>query len=170
MRVYRLITLPAITALLSLIPVLPALSASPADQRVITAAPSQETNQVVAEKILTPLPANAAVVGGTPAQTAWVSEIEDSLKRYKTSYPASNFDPYTARLATVKRAVFNEQKEVVRSEMGVWLKMLRTRAHGINDIAADELFNYSVHVAPIREYRISVPPPVEFGMPGLGQQ
>ena len=54
--------------------------------------------------------------------------------------------------------------------MGVLLKMLRTRAHGINNIAADELFNYWVMVTPIAEYRISVPPPVEFGMPSLGQQ
>jgi len=52
----------------------------------------------------------------------------------------------------------------------VLLKMLRTRAHGINNIAADELFNYWVMVTPIAEYRISVPPPTEFGMPSLGQQ
>ena len=41
-------------------------------------------------------------------------------------------------------------KEKVRAEMGVLLKMLRTRAHGINEIAADELFNHWVMVTPIR--------------------
>ena len=41
--------------------------------------------------------------------------------------------------------------------MGALLAMLRTRAHGINEIAADELFNYWVTVTQF-----------EFGMPSLG--
>jgi hypothetical protein len=41
--------------------------------------------------------------------------------------------------------------------MGAFFKMLRTRAHGISDVAADELFNVAVMVAPIQEYQISVP-------------
>jgi hypothetical protein len=36
--------------------------------------------------------------------------------------------------------------------------MLRARDHGINDVAADELFNYALMVTPIQEYGISVPP------------
>ena len=140
-----------------------------ADQSPAAAMPSHLTKQVFTEpqetlRYITP------VVGVTPTQGAWVGEIEDSLKRYQASYPTSNFDPYAAKLNTVKRAVSNGQKEVVRAEMGVWLKMLRTRANGINDVAADELFNYSVKVAPIQEYRISVPPSVEFGMPSRSQQ
>jgi hypothetical protein len=168
MRTHQFITLTVATLLL--LPSFSALSAGPADKPLAALTPSQETKQVFTEKMPPTLPSDASVVGSTSAPGAWVSEIEDSLKRYKTSYPSSNFDPYTTRLATVKRALSNGNKEIVRSEMGVWLKMLRTRAHGINDIAADELFNYSVMVAPIQQYRISVPPPVAFGMPSLGQQ
>jgi hypothetical protein len=43
--------------------------------------------------------------------------------------------------------------------MGNWFKMLRSRAHGINDVAADELFNFAVMVTPLEEYGISVPAP-----------
>ena len=41
--------------------------------------------------------------------------------------------------------------------MGKWFKMLRARDYGINDVAADELFNYALMVTPIQEYGISVP-------------
>ncbi|SRR6266496_4867999 len=170
MRTYQVITLTVIAASLSLILSLPALSASPADQPAAATTPSRETKQVFTENMLPTSPPGTSATGMAPIQGTWVGGLEDTLKRYKASYPASNFDPYTASLATVKRALSNGSKEVVRAEMGVWLKMLRTRAHGINDIAADELFNYSVMVAPIQEYRISVPPPVEFGMPSISQQ
>jgi hypothetical protein len=165
----RTVTIPMIILLaLATIPWLGTVSANAADQPSGVAS-TQETKQVFTETQRTTQP-EVPAVGVPPAQVAWIGEMEDSLRRYKASYPASNFDPYTARLATVKRAVSNGQKEVVRAEMGAWLKMLRTRANGISDIAADELFNYSVLVVPIAQYRISVPPPVEYGMPSISQQ
>ena len=39
-----------------------------------------------------------AATTGTPAQTAWVEEIKDSLAMYKTNYPTSNFAPYVTKL------------------------------------------------------------------------
>lgn|GEM_PF-4761959 len=44
----------------------------------------------------------------------------------------------------------------MKIEMGSFLKMLATRAHGINEIAADELSNVAQMVTPIQEYGISV--------------
>jgi hypothetical protein len=41
--------------------------------------------------------------------------------------------------------------------MNRFFRMLQGRAHGINDVAADELFNFSVMVTPVQEYGISVP-------------
>jgi hypothetical protein len=157
MRTYRFIRLTVILASLAMIPWLPMLVATAADQPSGAGTPSQETKQAFTEGVAT-------------AQGAWVDELTNSLKNYKATYPASNFDAYTEKLSTVRTALDSGNKEKVRAEMGVVLKMLRTRAHGINDIAADELFNYWVMVTPIAEYRVSVPPPVEFGMPGLGQQ
>ncbi len=168
MRTYRFIRLTAILAALAMIPWLPMLLANAADQPSGAGTPSQQTKQAFTETQPAVQPA-VPDMGVASTQGTWVGEIEDSLKRYKASYPTFNFDPYAASLATVKRAVSNGYTDVVRAEMGVWLKMLRVRAYGINDVAADELFNYSLLVAPIQEYRISIPPPVEFGMPRVGQ-
>jgi hypothetical protein len=157
MRTYRFIRCTSIIAALALIPWFLVLSANAADQSPGAGTPSQETKQAFTEGVAT-------------AQGTWVNELANSLKNYKATYPASNFDPYTEKLSTVRTALDSGNKAKVRAEMGMVLKMLRTRAHGINDIAADELFNYWVMVTPIADYRIAVPPPAEFGMPSLGQQ
>lgn len=100
------------------------------------------------------------VMGGIAVASTWVDELSNSMVFYKSTYPATNFAPYEQKLSTVRDAVGKGDRAVIRKEMGAWLKMLRTRAHGINDVAADELFNFSLMVAPIEEYGISVPPPV----------
>ncbi|MER3423661.1 MAG: hypothetical protein C4293_10925 [Nitrospiraceae bacterium] len=46
---------------------------------------------------------------------------------------------------------------MVKVEMGGFFKMLANRDHGINEGAADGLSNFAQMVAPIQEYRISVP-------------
>jgi hypothetical protein len=92
-------------------------------------------------------------------QTAWVDEITNSLAFYKANYPTSNFEPYAQKLTKVRDALRGGDKQAVRTEMGNWFKMLRGRAHGINEVAADELFNFAVMVTPIEEYGISVPSP-----------
>ncbi|HZC80307.1 MAG TPA: hypothetical protein VE222_01080, partial [Nitrospiraceae bacterium] len=165
MRTYRFNRRMVIVASLALIPWLPVLSANAADQPPGAGTPSQETKLVFTE-MLPAMHSHALVVGVVPAQGTWIGEIENSLKNYKATYPTSNFNAYTEKLSKVRIALESGNKEKVRAEMGVLLKMLRTRAQGINEIAADELFIYWVMVTPIAEYRISVPPPAEFGMPG----
>lgn len=93
------------------------------------------------------------------AQTNWVDEIGNSLNFYKINYPTSNWEPYSTKLETVKEAVNGGDQRKVKTEMGKWFKMLRARDHGINDVAADELFNFALMVTPIQEYGISVPAP-----------
>lgn len=97
------------------------------------------------------------LVGTAWAQSTWVDEINGSLNFYKTSYPGSNWEPYSQRLQTVKAAVDRGDTRTVKTEMGKWFKMLRTRDQGIHDVAADELFNFAVMVTPIQEYGITVP-------------
>ncbi len=97
--------------------------------------------------------------GAAWTQTTWVDEITNSLAFYKANYPTSNFEPYTQKLTRVRDALRGGNKQAVRTEMGNWFKMLRSRAHGINDVAADELFNFAVMVTPIEEYGISIPSP-----------
>lgn len=105
-----------------------------------------------------------STTGIAGAEGAWTDEIANSLAFYKGSYPNFNWDPYQQKLTVVREAIARGDQRTVQAEMGKWFKMLRNRDHGINDVAADELFNFTVMVTPIQEYGISVPPP-----PGGGQ-
>jgi hypothetical protein len=91
------------------------------------------------------------------AQATWVDEITNSVAFYKTNYPTANWEPYQQRLMLVREAVSRGDQLVVRNEMGKFFKMLQGRAHGINDVAADELFNFALMVTPIQEFNIAVP-------------
>ncbi|MBI4401430.1 MAG: hypothetical protein HY581_07355 [Nitrospirae bacterium] len=91
------------------------------------------------------------------AQTTWVDEITNSLTFYKANYPTSNWDPYQQKLTVVRDALSHGDQRTVRLEMNKFFRMLQGRAHGINDVAADELYNFSVMVTPIQEYGISLP-------------
>ncbi|HKW86894.1 MAG TPA: hypothetical protein VJM82_07470 [Nitrospiraceae bacterium] len=87
-------------------------------------------------------------VGITLAAGTWVDEITNSLTFYKASYPASNFDPYFEKLAKVRDGLNREDQQIVKVEMDQFLKMLLTRAYGINEVAADELYNFALSVRP----------------------
>lgn len=99
------------------------------------------------------------------AETAWVDEINSSLAFSAANYPNSNWEPYKQKIGTVRDAVGRDDHQAVRMEMGKWFKMLRHRDHGISDVAADELYNFSLMVTPIQEYGIAVPA----GPVGLGE-
>lgn len=90
-------------------------------------------------------------------QTTWIDELTNSVSFYKSNYPASNWDPYLAKLTVVKEALARDDQPLVRKEMSKWFKMLRNREHGIHDVAADELFNFGLIVTPIQEFNIAVP-------------
>ncbi len=105
------------------------------------------------------------LLGTVGAQQSWVDELNGSLNFYKTSYPGANWEPYSQGLAIVKNAIGRGDNKTVKTEMGKWFKMLRTRDQGIHDVAADELFNFAVMITPIQEYGIAVPP-----VPGMGSE
>lgn len=99
------------------------------------------------------------LTGVAMAQSNWVDELTNSVAFYKTNYPTSNWEPYLGELTLVKEALARGDQRTVRTEMGKWFKMLRSRDHGIHDVAADELYNFALMVTPIQEYGISVPAP-----------
>jgi len=107
----------------------------------------------------------AVVLGGfflfgqALAETTWADDIANSLAFSKTNYPTSNWEPYSQKLGLVQAALQRGDQRTVKTEMSKWFKMLRTRDHGISDVAAEELFNFSLMVTPIQEYGISVPAP-----------
>jgi hypothetical protein len=100
------------------------------------------------------------------AQTSWVDEINNSLSFTAANYPGSKWEPYKQKIGIVHDAVDRGDNQAVKKEMGKWFKMLRQRDHGINEVAADELYNFSLMVTPIQEYGISVP---AGGPAGLGE-
>ncbi len=93
------------------------------------------------------------------AEMTWADDIANSLAFSKTNYPTSNWEPYSQKLGLVQDALQRGDQRTIKAEMSKWFKMLRARAHGISDVAADELFNFSLMVTPIQEYGISVPAP-----------
>ena len=93
------------------------------------------------------------------AESTWVDEITTSVAFYKSNYPTSNWNPYLGQLVLVREAVNRGDQRTVRTEMTKWFRMLRQRDYGINEIAADELFNFALMVTPVQEYGISVPAP-----------
>ena len=106
------------------------------------------------------------VVVSMAAQTSWVDEINNSLSFTAANYPGSNWEPYKQKIGIVHDAVGRGDNQAVKKEMGKWFKMLRQRDHGINEVAADELYNFSLMVTPIQEYGIAVP---AGGPVGLGE-
>lgn len=96
-------------------------------------------------------------LGSALAQSNWIDELSNSLTFYKTNYPNSNWEPFEQRLVAARDAVGRADQRAVRMEMNKFFKMLTARAHGINEIAADELYNFAMMVTPVQEYGISVP-------------
>jgi hypothetical protein len=91
------------------------------------------------------------------AKTTWIDDIANSVSFYKINYPNSNWESYSHELRVLRHAIEREDKQAVKTEMNKWLQMLRHRDHGIHEVAADELFNFSLMVAPVQEYGIAVP-------------
>lgn len=86
--------------------------------------------------------------GSAFAAETWVEEIWKMVAFEKAAYPQSNFDPYFAKLASIRKAVEGKDQLFVKKEVDRFLKMLASRAYGIHDVAADEIYNFVLVVRP----------------------
>lgn len=86
--------------------------------------------------------------GTVLAASTWVDEIWNMVTFEKATYPTSNFDPYLEKLARIRDGIGRGDQHMVKLETDQFLRMLSARAHGINDVAADELYNFAVSVRP----------------------
>ena len=82
------------------------------------------------------------------ADTTWVDEVWNMVMFEKASYPGSNFDPYLQKLDRIRTGLDREDQRIVKMETDRFLKMLADRKHGINDVAADEIYNFVLSVRP----------------------
>jgi hypothetical protein len=67
----------------------------------------------------------------------------------RRTIPAQTGNPYRQKIKMVREAVNRGDNQTVKREMGKWFKMLKYRDNGISDVAADELYNFSLMVTPI---------------------
>jgi hypothetical protein len=82
---------------------------------------------------------------------SWVDEVWNMVVFEKASYPGSNFDPYLEKLGRIRNDIIMQDHLSVKTETNQFLKMLADRAHGIHDVAADEIYNFALQVRPTEE-------------------
>ncbi|HXF92513.1 MAG TPA: hypothetical protein VNK46_07130 [Nitrospiraceae bacterium] len=78
----------------------------------------------------------------------WVEEIQNMVAFEKANNPASDFTPYQEQLARIHESLLRGDQHRVKLETDRFLRMLQERAHGISDVAADELYNFTLGVRP----------------------
>ena len=88
----------------------------------------------------------------------WADDLEHRLSTYlKKKYPSYDFTPYTQELDRVRGAVSRGDRWAIKREMGVFLKMLASRAYGLGDDAAEELTILAQQTMPAEEFAIVYP-------------
>jgi hypothetical protein len=102
--------------------------------------------------------AAAAPAERPPTPPTWADDLEHRLSTYfKQKYPSYDFTPYTEELDRVRGAVTRGDRWAIKREMGVFLKMLSTRAYGLGDEAAEELIGLAQQTMPAEEFAIIYP-------------
>jgi hypothetical protein len=91
----------------------------------------------------------ALLCGGSAlAGEAWIDDVWNMVAFEKTNYPTSDFAPYFQKLDRIKVGLDRDDQHIVKMETDRFLKMLMDRRHGINDVAADEIYNFVMSVRP----------------------
>ncbi len=88
----------------------------------------------------------------------WVDDIARSVTTYfAKKYPAYDFAPYAQELNRIRGAIILGDHLGAKREMGVFLKMLASRAYGLGDDAAEEMALLSQQMMPEEEFGIVYP-------------
>lgn len=98
-------------------------------------------------------------IGAVSAAADWGDELLNAVTFYKTTYPNANWDPYMQQATKIRDAIDRKDEKTVKAEMNQFIKMLTHRAHNINDVAADDLLNFTLSTSlvmrPIDEGTVS---------------
>lgn len=87
--------------------------------------------------------------GGTAfAGETWIDDVWNMVAFEKANYPTSDFAPYFQKLDRIKTGLDRGDQQIAKMETDRFLKMLMDRRHGINDVAADEIYNFVLSVRP----------------------
>lgn len=91
----------------------------------------------------------ALLCGGTAlASETWIDDVWNMVAFEKATYPTSDFAPYFQKLDRIKTGLDRGDQQTAKMETDRLLKMLMDRRHGINDVAADEIYNFVLSVRP----------------------
>jgi hypothetical protein len=91
----------------------------------------------------------ALLCGGTVlAGDAWIDDVWNMVMFEKANYPQSDFAPYLQKLDRIRVGLDRDDQQIAKVETDRFLKMLLDRRHGINDVAADEIYNFTLSVRP----------------------
>jgi hypothetical protein len=92
-----------------------------------------------------------SLVMTAPALAAgtWADEIANMVNFEKANSPSSNWDPYVKQVQKIRTGVDRGDQQVAKVETDRFMKMLQERAYGLNDVVADELYNFSQSVRPL---------------------
>lgn len=86
--------------------------------------------------------------GTAAAADLWVDEVLNMVNFEKAKSSGTDFDPYVAQLHKIRTAVEGGDQHIAKVETDRFLKMLQDRSHGINEVSADELYNFTQNVRP----------------------
>ncbi len=86
----------------------------------------------------------SAISGTASGEETWVDEIWGMVSVEKATSPSMNFGPYVETLTVIREELARHDRQAVKKEPDRFLKMLADRAHGINDVAADEIDNFAL--------------------------
>lgn len=107
-------------------------------------------NQQYTLLLLLPVGCALVLLCGGPAfaSETWIDDVWNMVAFEKATYPASDFAPYFQKLDRIKTGLDRGDHQAARMETHRLLKMLMDRRHGINDVAADEIYNFVLSVQP----------------------
>jgi hypothetical protein len=85
------------------------------------------------------------------AQGTWVEDVGNSLAFYQTTHPGPGWTPYIDELTRARDGMRRGDQLTVTRAMIEFQKMLRTRAYGIDEAAAEDLYNLTLTLGPVDE-------------------
>jgi hypothetical protein len=92
-----------------------------------------------------------SLVVTAPALAAgtWADEIANMVNFEKAKSPSSNWDPYVKQVQNIRTGVDRGDQQIANRETDRFLKMLQERAYDLDDVTADELYNFTQSVRPL---------------------
>ena len=97
--------------------------------------------------------------GVAQAEDTWVDELSSTVTFYQQTYPNAEWQPYLETVSRMRDGVRGSDASSVQKARAEFVTMLRDRAYGINDVAAEDLIQMALSsdAAMPQEMPMSIP-------------